>query len=103
MKKFIYPLLLSHPWLGMAQELAVNDLLNVPLEELMELQVNTASKVAEKIGEVPASVVLLTRQEIQRYGYTSLTEILQHVSGAYEIDSYGAGGGCRQRRAKAGE
>ncbi len=92
MKKFIYPLLLSHPWLGMAQELAVNDLLNVPLEELMELQVNTASKVAEKIGEVPASVVLLTRQEIQRYGYTSLTEILQHVSGAYEIDSYGAGG-----------
>lgn len=67
-------------------------LLSLSLEELVETKVETAGKIAEKIGEIPASVVLLTRQDIQRYGYTSLTEILQHVPGLYEIDYYGLGG-----------
>ncbi len=71
---------------------STEDLLNMSMEELMEVQIETASKVAEKLGAVPASVVLLTRQDIQRYGYTSVTEILQHVSGVYEIDSFNPGG-----------
>lgn len=92
MKRFIYPFLLSYPLLSTAQETDMQELMKMSLTELMEVQIETAGKVAEKLGEVPASVVLLTRQDIQRYGYTSTTEILQQISGVYEIDSYGAGG-----------
>ncbi len=91
MKTFLYPFLLSYSFSGIAQELTVEDLLNLSLEELMQVKVQTASKVAEKIGEIPASVVLMTRKDIQRYGYTSLAEILQHISGMYQLDYYAPG------------
>jgi len=74
------------------RENRVQNLLSLSLEELMEVKINSANKVAEKIGEIPASVVLITRQEIQRYGYTTLDDILRHVSGVYSIDFYGLGG-----------
>ncbi len=51
-------------------------LLSLSLAELMQVEIKTANKVAEKLGEIPASVVLITRQEIQRYGYTTLSDIL---------------------------
>ncbi len=92
MKKSIYPFLLFYPLLGLAQEVTMDDLLEMSLEELMQVRIETASKVAEKIGEVPASVVLLTRQDLQRYGYTSLEEILRHVPGMYQVDSINVGG-----------
>ena len=47
-------------------------LLSLPLEELLQVEIDTAGKVSEKIGEIPASVVLITRKDIQRYGYTTL-------------------------------
>jgi outer membrane cobalamin receptor len=97
MKKFIYPFLLSYPLLGIAQQEAdveanIEALLNLSIEELMEVRIETASKVAEKIGEIPASVVLLTRQELQHYGYTSLEEILRHVPGMYPVDYFNISG-----------
>lgn len=67
-------------------------LLSLSLEELLQIEINTAGKVSEKIGQIPASVVLITRQDIQNYGYTTLDDILKHVSGLYHIDFYGTGG-----------
>lgn len=94
MKKLFYLLLMGYSLLGLAQEQKIdaNALREMSLEDLLEVRIHTASKIAEKLGEVPASVVLLTRRDIQRYGYMSLTEILQHVAGVYEIDYYGPGG-----------
>lgn len=66
-------------------------LLSLSLAELMEIKIETASKTSERISDVPANVVLVTRQEIERYGYTTLDEILQHVSGVYDINFYGLG------------
>jgi len=67
-------------------------LLSLPLEELLQVEIDTAGKVSEKIGEIPASVVLITRKDIQRYGYTTLDDILKHVSGLYHLNFYGTGG-----------
>jgi outer membrane cobalamin receptor len=70
----------------------LKQLLSLSLEELLQVEIDTAGKVSEKIGKIPASVVLITRQDIQRYGYTTLDEILRHVSGVYHLNFYGTGG-----------
>lgn len=74
------------------KENTTQHLLSLSLEELMQIEINSANKISEKIGEIPASVVLITRQDIQRFGYTTLDDILRHVSGVYSVDSYGLGG-----------
>jgi len=58
------------------------------LEELMDARVITASKFSEEIKDVPASVVIVNREEIERLGFTTLTEILQNIPGLYMIDDY---------------
>ncbi|MBF0204243.1 MAG: TonB-dependent receptor plug domain-containing protein [Desulfamplus sp.] len=62
------------------------------LEDLMQVEIETAGKVSEKIGKIPASVVLITRKDIERYGYTTFDDILQHVSGLYRLDFYSIAG-----------
>ena len=41
----------------------------------------TASKYEQKISEAPARISVITAEEIQRYGYRSLTEALQSLPG----------------------
>jgi outer membrane receptor for ferrienterochelin and colicin len=62
------------------------------LEELMNVKITTAARTPEKIGEIPASVVLITRKDIETYGYRTLPEILEHIPGLYAINDYGEGG-----------
>ncbi len=66
----------------------IETLFNLTFEDLMNVKIDTAGKTCEKIGEIPASVVILTRQEIERYGYTTLTEALEHIPGLYNINNY---------------
>ncbi len=64
----------------------LDNLLNLSLKELMDLTVTTAGKKEEKIGDIPASVVIITRSEIEKYGYRDIPEILQSIPGFYLID-----------------
>lgn len=68
------------------------DLLDMTLEELMNVKITTAARTPEKIGDIPASVVLITRKEIETYGYRTLAEILENIPGLYYIDDYGQEG-----------
>src|SRR3989339_141576 len=61
---------------------------DLSFEELMKIEVISAGKTKEKAGTVPASVVILTREEIESYGFKTLTEVIEHVSGFYNIDDY---------------
>ncbi|MCP4147822.1 MAG: TonB-dependent receptor [bacterium] len=56
------------------------------VEELLDAEIFTAGKTAEKISEIPASVVIVTRQDIEMYGYQNLTEILENIPGLYVTD-----------------
>lgn len=59
---------------------------DLSFDQLMQLEVEevfTASKWVQKVSEAPASVSVITSDEIRRYGYRTLAEILQNVRGFY--------------------
>lgn len=60
-----------------------NDLLQMSIEELSTLEVTTASKFSQKAAEAPASVTVITADEIKIYGYRNLADILSGVRGLY--------------------
>jgi len=59
---------------------------NLSLEELMDMKVTTAGKTEEKIADIPASFVLVTQEDIKKYGYNSLSEIIENIPGFYPIN-----------------
>jgi outer membrane receptor for ferrienterochelin and colicins len=59
------------------------DLSEVSLEELSNIQVYSASKHMQNASEAPASVTVVTADEIQKYGYRNLADILRSVPGFY--------------------
>ena len=67
------------------KDLSVFDL---TLEELLDIEVITAGKKSEKLRDIPASVVVISREEIETYGYNTLEEILQNVAGLYMVEQY---------------
>jgi outer membrane receptor for ferrienterochelin and colicins len=59
------------------------DLSNLNLEDLMNIPVYSASKRIQNSTDAPSSVTVITADEIQKYGYRSLAEILESVRGFY--------------------
>jgi iron complex outermembrane receptor protein len=65
-------------------------LLRLSLEELSALEITSASKRAEPLSDAPASVFVITADDIRRSGATSLPEALRlapalHVARAYSV------------------
>jgi outer membrane receptor for ferrienterochelin and colicins len=65
-----------------AQE-ATKDLGEASLEELGNIQVYSASKHLQSAKDAPSSVTVITADEIQKYGWRTLADILQSVRGFY--------------------
>jgi len=59
------------------------DLTTKSLEDLMNIQVYAASKHEQSASDAPSSVTVITADEIQKYGYRSLADILESVRGFY--------------------
>ena len=59
----------------------IKDLSEASLEELSNITVYTASRHVQKATEAPSSVTVVTRDEIQKYGYRTLADILRSVRG----------------------
>lgn len=60
------------------------DLTELPLEALMNLEVPkvyAASKIEQKTTEAPASATVVTSDEIKKFGYRTLADVLQSVQG----------------------
>ncbi len=67
-------------------EETLDDLTRLSLEELMEIEIDTvygASRYSQKVTEAPSSVSIITAEEIKRFGYRNLAEILNSVRGFY--------------------
>ncbi len=65
---------------------ALNSALEMSLEDLMQVEIVSASKTSSTIEDTPASVQVITSKDIQRFGYRSLSEALQNVLGFYITD-----------------
>ncbi|MCS6829429.1 MAG: TonB-dependent receptor [Armatimonadota bacterium] len=59
------------------------DLTQLSIEQLMQVEVITASKKAQPVRDVPASVYVITAEEIQHSGATSIPEVLRLVPGVH--------------------
>lgn len=68
-----------------AQTESVDDL---DLVKLLNVQVSTATKTAESLEEAPAVTTVVTREDIQRWGYQSVAEVLAHTVGFYLVDDH---------------
>jgi iron complex outermembrane receptor protein len=62
------------------------DLLDMSLEDLMSIEIDSvygASGFKQKVTEAPASITIITSEEIQKFGYRTLADILRNVRGFY--------------------
>lgn len=59
------------------------DMADLPLEQLMQLQVTTASRYAQTALEAPATVSVVTADDIRLFGYRNLSEVLGSMRGLH--------------------
>jgi len=64
-----------------AQSMPLQQLISMPMEQLMQLQVTTASRQAEPLSEAPAHTVVISQQQIQHRGYHNLLDLLEDQPG----------------------
>ena len=65
------------------------DLAGLSLDELLQLPVevvSSASKFAQEVTSAPASITVLTGDELRRLGHRSLEDVLDSVRGFYTVD-----------------
>jgi outer membrane receptor for ferrienterochelin and colicins len=71
------------PCFAVAQESDVRDLTNLTLEDLAKARLFTASRHLDDPRKAPAAVTVIDRDEIARYGWRTLADLLASVPGIY--------------------
>lgn len=59
------------------------DLTTLPLEDLVETDVISATHFAQQIVDAPSAVSIVTAEEIRRFGYRTIAEILNNMRGLH--------------------
>ncbi len=58
-----------------------NQFLDLSIEELMNIEVTSASRHSQKLSEVPSAIFVITQDDIRRSGATSIPEALRMAPG----------------------
>jgi len=66
-----------------ARDAPAADLTDLSIDQLMNLEVVTASKFAQRTSEAPAAITVVTSADIKAFGYRSLADVLRSVRGMY--------------------
>lgn len=61
------------------------DLTELSLEQLLDVNVTSASKFEQRASAAPSAVQIINREDIQRNGWRTLTEALNSLPGIYSI------------------
>lgn len=75
-------------WLAAFPSLAATagDLTELSLEDLLQVEVTTASKYKQDARETPSQVQVITADEIRQYGWRTIGEALGNLPGFYTSD-----------------
>jgi iron complex outermembrane receptor protein len=78
-------LILSYPYTPYAQEdLNIdNNVFELSLDSLLDIEVTSVSKSAEKISKAASAVYVITQEDIRRSGFTSIPEALRMAPGIH--------------------
>ena len=87
-RRALTALLVSLPILAYPSGIDTNqvptDLTALPLESLMQIEVPkvyAASKIEQKVTQAPASITIITADDVKKFGYQTLGDVLQSVQG----------------------
>jgi len=70
----------------------VKDIFELSLEELMQVEVISASNIKEKLSDVPATMIVLAYEDLIERGYNNLSEMLDDLPGMDVSRFYGIDG-----------
>ncbi len=88
-KATVFAILATQSTLAIAQEAAAPQAVDdLDLVKLLNVEVSTATKTAESLDEAPAVITVVTRDDIHRWGYRSVAEVLNHCVGFYSVDDH---------------
>ena len=59
---------------------------DLDLVKLLNVEVSTATKTAESLDDAPAVITVVTHDDIVRWGYRTVAEVLNHTVGFYLVD-----------------
>ncbi|RMF55089.1 MAG: TonB-dependent receptor [Calditrichaeota bacterium] len=59
------------------------DITEITLEALLNTKISTAAKYAQTQREAPASISIITSEDIERYGFETLDQVLNSLRGFY--------------------
>lgn len=79
-------LLLAAPALATDVPVKKDVILEYTLDELLNLRVETASRSIETLDRTPATIYVVTADEIRTYGYRTLADVLENVPGVEGIN-----------------
>ncbi len=65
-----------------------NEFMDLSLEELVDVEVWTATKTKSTVLEAPAIITVVTQEDIRMAGYQSVAEVLHHTIGFYVVDDH---------------
>ncbi len=87
-KILLFIILIFIPLVSVSQTNDSVSVFDLSLEDLLKMEVYSANKKIEPISNIPASIVIISREDIQVNGWQTLEEILQNVPGMYMINDY---------------
>ncbi|SDB11408.1 iron complex outermembrane recepter protein [Pseudomonas sp. NFACC23-1] len=67
-------------WL-LSRVVVAQDLTSVPFEQLLETEVVDAARFSQQLTDTPSAVSVITAQDIRRFGYRTLAEIMNNMRG----------------------
>lgn len=79
----VLALCMVHPLQARADEQGKDDLTGLSIEELLAVEVFSASKFSQRTIEAPANVSIVTRADIANHGYRTLADLMASVRGFY--------------------
>ena len=69
----------------LVSEAIQNEFITIPLKDRGQTSV-TASRWEQSVNEIPASIIVIEREEIEELGFINLQELIENIPGMYIID-----------------